>query len=195
MIRSYYNENAQNMIERTLKLDLHPIYDRFEIYLQKGDKILDVGFGSGRDSIYFRSCGYDVVSIDFAEEVVRRGRTLLNNEVLLVDMRQMRYAEEFDAIWASAVLLHYREDEIVPLLARMRDALKPQGVVYVSFKYGDAVEERHGRMFNDFNEDKFARMMQSVEGFEIAEMWQTQDARADHESKRWLNVILKKGAR
>ncbi|MDO4800311.1 MAG: class I SAM-dependent methyltransferase [Bacillota bacterium] len=192
MIRSYYNENAQNMIESTLKLDLHPIYDRFEIYLHKGEKILDVGFGSGRDSIYFRGQGYDVVSIDFAEEVVRRGRTLLNNEVLLVDMREMRYSNEFDAIWASAVLLHYREEEIIEILARMREALKEQGIIYVSFKYGAHVEERHGRMFNDFNEEKFEALMQSVDGLEIAEMWQTQDARKDHETKRWLNVILKK---
>jgi len=192
MIKEYYNANASDMIENTLKLDLQPIYEKFEYYLKPGAKILDVGFGSGRDSLHFDAMGYEVVSIDFAEEVYYRGKNLLNTEVLLVDVRDIRYKSEFNGIWGSAIFFHFTNEEIVSVLKRCADALKQMGVIYISFKYGEGELVRHGRYFNDFDESKFKKMMTEVSEFEISEIWKTQDARLDHNSQYWLNVILTK---
>lgn len=192
MIKDYYNKNASDMIENTLKLDLQPIYERFEQYLKPGAKILDVGFGSGRDSLHFDANGYEVVSIDFASEVYSRGKILLNTEVLLVDVRDIKYKNEFEAIWASAVLFHYENQEILDVLARCHSGLKENGVMYISFKYGDEALSRHGRFFNDFTESKFNDLIASMPGFEVVEIWKTQDARPTHQSQQWLNIILKK---
>lgn len=188
----YYDKNAVNMIENTLKLDLKPIYEIFEKYLTPGAKILDAGFGSGRDSLHFCAQAFDVVSVDFSPEVVRRGRTLLHNEVLCVDIREMRYEKEFDAIWASAVFFHFEDDEIKNVLKLCRNALKDGGVLYMSFKYGKALRAKNGRVFNDFDEEKIKELMKGVEGFEIAELWKTKDARADRTDKYWMNVVLEK---
>ncbi|OJV62565.1 MAG: hypothetical protein BGO41_15535 [Clostridiales bacterium 38-18] len=192
MIREYYNTNASGMIEHTLKLDLQPIYEKFEKYLKPGAKLLDVGFGSGRDSLHFDAKGYEVVSIDFASEVYNRGKVLLNTEVLLVDVRDIKYKNEFEAIWASAVLFHFKEDELKDVLKRCNEALVTNGVMYISFKYGKEELIRHGRFFNDFDEAKFKALYAQIEGFELTEMWQTQDARHDHGEQFWLNVILTK---
>lgn len=192
MVKTYYNTHASDMIDNTLKVDLQPIYEKFEQLIKPGAKILDVGFGSGRDSLHFASKGYSVVSIDFASEVYSRGKILLNNEVLLVDVKEMRYKNEFDAIWASAVFFHFTEDEIKDVLFRCHDALKSHGLVYLSFKYGTQELLRHGRFFNDFNETKFETLMREVEGFSITQMWQTNDARPNHADQFWLNVILTK---
>lgn len=191
-MREYYDRNAQNMIESTLKLDLKPIYDKFEQYLKPGEKLLDVGFGSGRDSLHFSGAHYVVVSIDDAPEVVKRGKTLLNNEVLEVDVRDIRYEKEFGAIWASAILFHFETEEIKEILKSFHRALKDQGVLYMSFKYGKNVRIKGERIFNDFDEEKFAEMMSGVEGFEVMDVWKTEDARPDHEDKFWLNAILRK---
>ncbi len=192
MIREYYNTNASGMIEHTLKLDLQPIYEKFEKYLKPGAKLLDVGFGSGRDSLHFDAKGYEVVSIDFASEVYNRGKVLLNTEVLLVDVRDIKYKNEFEAIWASAVLFHFKEDELKDVLKRCNEALVTNGVMYISFKYGKEELIRHCRFFNDFDEAKFKALYAQIEGFELTEMWQTQDARHDHGEQFWLNVILTK---
>jgi Cyclopropane fatty acid synthase and related methyltransferases len=192
MIKQYYNANASGMIENTLKLDLKPIYERFEKFLKPGAKLLDVGFGSGRDSLHFEAKGYEVVSIDFALEVYNRGKILLNTEVLLVDVKDIKYKNEFDGIWASAVFFHFNEDEIRDVLVRCHEALVDKGVMYISFKYGNEELIRHGRFFNDFNEEKFNRLMSQNGDFEITEIWQTQDARQDHLDQNWLNVILTK---
>lgn len=192
MIKQYYNANASGMIENTLELNLKPIYGRFEKYLKPGAKLLDVGFGSGRDSLHFDANGYEVVSIDFASEVYNRGKMLLNTEVLLVDVRDIKYKNEFDAIWASAVLFHFTEEEIKNVLVRCHEALVRNGVMYISFKYGEEELVRHGRFFNDFTEEKFNKLMMGNEMFEITEIWQTQDARQDHQHQNWLNIILTK---
>ena len=192
MIKDYYNKNATDMIENTLKLDLQPIYGHFEKYLVPGAKLLDVGFGSGRDSLHFEARGYEVVSIDFAEEVYNRGKNLLNTEVLLVDIQQMHYQNEFDGIWASAVLFHYTTEEITRILESCYTALKAKGYMYISFKYGKDEMNRHGRYFNDFTEEKFSKLMENVDGFEILESWKTQDARPNHQEQYWLNILLAK---
>ncbi len=192
MIKQYYNANASDMIENTLELNLKPIYGRFEKYLKPGAKLLDVGFGSGRDSLHFDANGFEVVSIDFASEVYNRGKMLLNTEVLLVDIKDIKYKNEFDAIWASAVLFHFTEEEINNVLVRCHEALVRNGVMYISFKYGEDELVRHGRFFNDFTEEKFNKLMMGNEMFEITEIWQTQDARQDHQHQNWLNIILTK---
>ncbi len=192
MIMEYYNLNASDMIENTLKVDLQPIYEKFESYLKPGTKLLDVGFGSGRDSLHFDAKGFEVVSIDFAREVYNRGRILLNTEVLLVDVKDIRYKDEFDGIWASAVFFHFTETELKEVLSKCAQALKNKGIIYVSFKYGTEEINRHGRYFNDFDEAKFQRLMNDVPEFECAEMWKTNDAREMHGSQQWLNAILTK---
>ncbi len=192
LIKQYYNKHAKEFINNTLNVDLKPIYDRFYAHLENGQKILDIGFGSGRDSLQFYKKGFKVVSIDFAEEIVTRGKILLSNEVLLVDARNMRYQNEFDAIWASAVFLHFKDAEIIETLKNCEVALKSDGVIYLSFKYGENEINRHGRFFNDFNECKFKRIMTEVSGFNILEMWKTEDARKDHTGLYWLNIILQK---
>jgi len=192
LLKQYYNEHAHEFIANTLDVDLEPIYKKFEAYLGIGDKILDVGFGSGRDSLHFYKRGYDVVSIDYAEEIVRRGKNFLNNEVLLANYKEAEYEAEFDAIWASAVFLHFTNEEILNALNASYRALVSSGYVYLSFKYGEKAEVRKGRFFNDFTEASFEKLFSNHTGFVIQEMWLTEDARKNRTGKKWLNIILKK---
>jgi len=190
--KQYYNKHAQEIVDRTLNVDLKPIYTEFEHFLKPGGKILDVGFGSGRDSLHFYKMGYDVVSIDYAENIVARGKILLNNEVLLVDFNKILYDNEFDGIWASAIFLHFTEDEILEGLKKCSKALQKDGIVYISFKYGEEETIRNGRFFNDFTETKFEKIVAKCNLFKVEKIWQTQDARQTHTEKYWLNIILKK---
>ena len=52
---NYYDINAKEYIESTINCDMSLHYQKFLKYLPKTGKILDVGFGSGRDMIYFKS--------------------------------------------------------------------------------------------------------------------------------------------
>jgi len=58
--------------------------------------------------------------------------------------------EIYDGVWASACLLHVPRDELAGVLARVRRALKPDGIFYASYKIGhrDGGRDSLGRYYN-----------------------------------------------
>ena len=67
-MNNYYKDNKDEFINSTINCDMSYHYNLFEKYLNSYAKtILDIGFGSGRDSLYF-SKKYEVYSIDPVEE-------------------------------------------------------------------------------------------------------------------------------
>ena len=44
----------------------------------------------------------------------------------------------------------------------MAEALKPEGIIYISFKYGNYKGERNGRYFTDFILESFRDFIQDV---------------------------------
>ena len=52
---NYYNKHAKEYINNTKDVNMKEYYDIFESYHKLQDKILDIGFGSGRDSLYFKN--------------------------------------------------------------------------------------------------------------------------------------------
>ena len=98
---------------------------------------------------------------------------------------------EVDAIWACASLLHIKSDDLSNALQHCYAALKPDGYMYVSFKYGDFEGERNGRYFTFMTEDAFRTYYEPV-GFELVETSISRDVRKERMDK-WLNVVLKRG--
>ena len=74
----------------------------------------------------------------------------------------------------------------------MAEALKPEGIIYISFKYGNYKGERNGRYFTDFTLESFQDFIQDVNILKFEENWMTGDVRAGREAEKWLNLILKK---
>ena len=53
-MNNYYKDNKEEFISSTINCDMSFHYNLFEKYLPDLSKIiLDIGFGSGRDSLYF----------------------------------------------------------------------------------------------------------------------------------------------
>ena len=186
----YYNSNAQDFIDGTVNVDTGNLRERFLNYVPAGGTVLDLGCGSGRDSKCFKDAGYDVTAIDASQELCIKA-----SEYAGIDVRCMRFEELddigiYDGVFACASLLHVPENDLPDVLAKINTALKPQGVLYASFKYGDFAGERDGRFFHDMNEESVEKLFTSVPGFMIEEMWQSHDVRRDKDAY-WINVIAR----
>ena len=142
---------------------------------------MDLGFGSARDSLYFKSKGYQVTSIDPIKKFCVK-------DIKCMTAQEIDYNEEFDGIWACASLLHVPKKELNDVFIKCYKALKKNGVMYCSFKYGDFEGIRQGRFFIDLNEDTFKIYIKNTL-FSINEILITNDVRPDRKEK-WLNVIL-----
>ena len=187
---NYYKGNKDEFINSTINCDMSFHYNMFEKYLRDGAKtILDIGFGSGRDSLYF-SKKYEVHSIDPEEEFCKHAEELGLKNVCCKRVQDIEYLDMFDGIWACASLLHIPTYEMVDVLNKCYLALKENGVMYCSFKYGEFEGERNGRFFIDLIEERFRQFVKKT-NFKILEVCITEDVRTDR-TERWLNVVLRK---
>ena len=184
----YYNKNAKEYFDNTVDADMSDCYQKFLKYLPEGAYILDAGCGSGRDSKYFLSLGYRVKAIDGSKKMCELASDYLGQEVENVNFNDIDYDQEFDGIWACASLLHVYKDDIGSVILKMRNALRDEGVMHASFKYGDSDRISNERYFNDQNEDTIRELFKN---FSIEEVWLSEDVRTDRTDK-WVNVIVKK---
>lgn len=68
---NYYNNNAEAFVSGTVSVDFSEIQNEFLNRLKPGAYILDFGCGSGRDTKYFLSRGYQVDAIDGSSELCK----------------------------------------------------------------------------------------------------------------------------
>lgn len=189
---NYYNKNAKDFASGTVAVDFEDMQKRFTDKLQNNVQILDFGCGSGRDTKYFLEHGFRVTAIDGSEELCRLAREYTGITVKQMMFQELSDINLYDGIWACSSILHLQKAELKQVLKKMEQALKSNGVVYTSFKYGTFEGERNGRYFTDMTEETFADMLKNIEKLIVEEQWITTDVRPGRGEERWLNLILRK---
>ena len=188
--QDFYRHKAQSFIAGTLVVDMAPLYTRFMAYLPPGARLLDAGCGSGRDSLFLRQQGYHLLAIDACEAFVTHTRAYAGVEALCLRFDELTYHQAFDGIWASASLLHVPPAELPATVDKLGKALKPGGVLYASFKYGNFAGLRHDRWFTDLDEQSLESLLSHIPQLHLLDSWQSHDARPERAHELWLNILL-----
>jgi SAM-dependent methyltransferase len=188
----YYNKYASIYFENTVDLNMEEILDKFISFLPEAGTILDLGCGSGRDSLYFINKGFDVTAMDGSEELCQLASIHIGPDVLNMQFSELDFQQVFDGIWACASLLHTTPEQLHEILGKVSDSLNPGGVLYMSFKYGDFQGYRNGRYFADYKIHDIEEVLEAHRDLAIIEMWKTTDFRPEREEDSWLNIIVKK---
>ena len=188
----YYEDHAKEYAELTVKADMSQAYDRFLAYLPAGAAILDAGCGSGRDSLCFMKMGYDVTMLDASEGMCNCAEELTGQKALCMGFHEIEFADRFDGIWACASLLHVSEKELKNVLAIFHRALKRDGVLYASWKYGEAERCDGERFYCDMTEEKLKNVLARLGLFDCLDCWVAEDSLPSGREQKWLNVVLGK---
>ena len=188
----YYNKNAEKFITGTVDVEFEKMQNHFLDKLEDGASILDFGCGSGRDTKYFLEHGMHVEATDGSEELCRIASDYAGIPVKQMLFQELKKTEKYDGIWACSSILHLPKQELKAVLMKMVDALKKQGIIYTSFKYGEFEGERNGRYFTDFTEDAFRDFVADIAEIQIEEVWITGDVRQGRNEEKWLNLIMRK---
>lgn len=186
----YYNQNAMEFASATDQIDMTALYAAFLPLVKTGGHILDAGCGSGRDAAYFKHLGFNVSAFDASSELAKIASQRLKQPVAVQQFEQLNDLERYDGIWCCASLLHVAADNLVSVLGRLQQALKPGGVLYASFKYGEGEREVNGRCFTDMNEKGLSAVVAGISRLSLNKTWLTQDQRPERSQECWLNALL-----
>lgn len=163
----YYDQNAQNYFETTREFDLSSLYEIFLSHLPQGASILDAGCGSGRDTKHFLEKGYQVTAFDGSKKMAQLAQQWTGLPVQHKSFSDFTSEVPFDGIWANASLLHVPKTELLSILTQLKALLKPDGVWYMSFRYGEREQYEGGRYFNDQTEESLCRILDQLSDLEI----------------------------
>ena len=161
-----YNKNAKELSEKfkeLMDLKRRHEFQRF-IDLLHGNKILDLGCGSGDHSIYFKERGFDVTAIDLSEEMIRLCKEKGLN-AFVKDIEDLDFEDKsFDGIWAVTSLLHIPKSKLHKVIKKLNHILKDGGVLYVCVKEGEGekmIKDKSGntsRFFAFYNEEEIKKL-------------------------------------
>ncbi|MBD3360356.1 methyltransferase domain-containing protein [Candidatus Peregrinibacteria bacterium] len=189
-----YEELAEDYYKT--HFDINEIKNIADFFIQnlKGQKILDIGCGPGRDAKYFSEHNLEVTGIDLTSNFVKMAsQNVPNAKFIQKDMRSLDFPENsFDGIWACASFLHVPKEDAKNTLLGFRKILKPAGLIYLSVKQGNEEkfvekDEYKGRtkFFAFYAQDEFKNLIESC-NLKIVKVL------IDNKKDTWINVFATK---
>jgi SAM-dependent methyltransferase len=113
--------------------------------------ILDLGCGPGRDLKTFSTLGHRAIGLDGCLEFVGMAKTFSGCEVWHQNLLHLDLPPAmFDGIFANAVLFHVPSAALPKVLADLRAALKPGGVLFSSNPRGHNEEGWNGPRYGSY---------------------------------------------
>lgn len=185
----FYETNAEQFAQDTLDVDMSSLYEPFLAMLPPSSKILDAGCGAGRDTAAFLKLGYQVEAFDASAKLVEIAKGVSGIAVQHSTFLYFSSEHSYCGIWACASLLHVPAISMSATLQHLAGLLEPEGVIYVSFKYGEEDTERDGRLYTNCTEQRLQDFLEGT-GLSIKETWLSNDQRPERSDEQWLNALL-----
>ncbi len=187
----YYTENPNEYFDRTFSLDpssfLGPVAER----LSSGAMVLDVGCGSGRDLIWFKNKGFEVIGFERSAGLAELAREHSGVEVIEGDFDTYDFSFiSADAIIASGSLVHLLHDKLADILQNIVQALEKHGIFYISLKRGEKTStDDLGRPFYYWKDEELREVYES-QNFKVLDFYQNESIANSDDV--WLSYILRR---
>lgn len=194
--QQFYENHSHDLIERYDSADMSELHQLLAKHIRPNSKIIDIGFGSGRDLAFLQSNCHDIYGIDPVEPFVIQAQHRFTDirehfrvgSFLSADIPS-DWLNLFDTVVSIAVWMHLKAHERPKAIDTIKALLKPSGSVILSFSLGerDSVDGRHfeplelHEVINEFNNT----------GFSVIESVCTQDS-LGRDSIQWATVVLKR---
>lgn len=122
--------------EGTVEPDIAKLEELFGT--RASPRILDIGCGTGRHTLYFARKGHEVYGFDESEEAIRRARELISRENLRATLqvwamtKRFPYQDAFfDMVLATRVIHHTYMKNIIGILREIGRVTKSDGFLFL----------------------------------------------------------------
>ena len=170
----FYNEDAKRRNEsekQEWKLFFRKEFCNFALNENKRT-LLELGAGTGHDSVYFQEQGFDVIAVDLSGDMVELCLEKGITAYILDFYNIFAIRKKFDCIWAMNSLLHVPKSELKDVLYTIDSALNEDGLFYMGVYGGRDTEEEFTnevsdipRFFSFYTESMLQNILQDF--FEI----------------------------
>lgn len=164
-------------------------------------RVLDLGCGDGRDSVYFARKGVAVEAFDFSESGIESLRKKNPNiKAYIGDIRKLPFKKNsFDAVYAHLSLHYFSDSETEKIFSKIHAILKKDGLLFVKckstddplFGKGKKIAEntyRSGHVRHFFTKEYMA---QKLDLFEVLQLKKSSSAYASSKSS-FIEAIAQK---
>ena len=139
-----YDEDSRLIKDNTHKIEFIVTDKYINKYLKPGDKILEVGAGTGRYSLHYASQGYDVTSIEYVQHnldilksKIKYGMTIRAEQGDAVDLSRFE-DDTFDVTLVLGPLYHlYDDKDINKAISEAIRVTKKNGIIMIAFITSD----------------------------------------------------------
>ena len=148
----FYNAKSTQLIERYNNAKMFSLHQLLVKYISPKSKVLDIGFGSGRDLQFLYDNGCDIWGIDPAKKFVENAKIRFPEikdhffeEKVPFQKKTLGKKLQFDAVILIAVWMHLRLDQYAGAVDSIANVSKPGCVVVISYSEGerDGDDERY----------------------------------------------------
>ena len=164
----YYQKNYKAYHEKTFSIDPSSFLDPFAKRLPGDAFVLDVGCGSGRDLLWMKKRGFDVIGFERSPGLAKLARDNAGCEVIEGDFETYDFSSILvDAIMAIGALVHVPHEGFSKVFENITSAIPDYGSVLITLKEGSG-ELKHpdGRIFYMWEDPKAREMFDSL-GFKV----------------------------
>lgn len=129
----------------------------------RASRVLDLGCGEGRDSVYFASCGFEVTALDVSADGLRKGQRLAEERQVKVrwlcrSMLEVPVVGRFDLVYSCGSIHHVPREARHRLFRRLKALTRPGGVhAHVVFTDA-AVYREKGEEIDYFSRGELSRL-------------------------------------
>jgi cyclopropane fatty-acyl-phospholipid synthase-like methyltransferase len=191
----YYNRKAKELIEKYDKAQMEEVQKFLLEHLPKGGRVLEIGFGSGRELRFLMEKGYQVWGVDGAIEFVKLARERFPQisdrffHSFLPDLNlPSNFLNFFDAIISIAVLMHIPKKYYRKVAKNLINYLKKEGVVILSYSLTPRSEEK--RFFETIKPTEVLKAFE-LEGFKKIDELLTDDSAIEKREIVWITEVYK----
>ncbi len=191
-MKDYYCRHYRDYYTETAAIDPEPFLGPFAAHLVSGDRVLDVGCGSGRDLLWLKRQGMRVTGFEGSPGLAGLARKHADCRVVEGDFISFDFAAlAVDAVLMCGALVHVPHELLSSVLGNICRALhidSQRRIAYLSLKEGDGRRMDHrGRMFYDWRPADLDPLLRDG-GMTILDF--RRGAAADGSGQPWLGYVL-----
>jgi SAM-dependent methyltransferase len=198
---AFYSNNAA-MVAARYESVVNSLSHHFSNAFHSKSKLLDIGFGSGRDLAVLAKSGHDCYGIDPSAELIDVAGELhpeLQGKLMQDALPDLDppFGGQFDGVLCSAVLMHLPVDQLGKAAAAIARCLRVGGRLLYSVpsKRLDVVggdRDANGRLFIPDQDDRIQGLFHK-QGFNHISSWTNADSMG-RDAVEWKSVLMERGA-